>query len=181
MRLFYAFPIDDALQQNLSEKIAYLADYIPFGVTWVKQENLHITLQFLGNLPGNILSDLDEVFLELLPDLSRQTFKDANLSVYPLAEPKLIWLELEHDKSLAKFVKKLRFKLRELGIELEKREFKAHITLGRVKVPLMKPHINTIMNCETEILNITVDEVILYESTFGKHGVKYRELKQYNI
>jgi 2'-5' RNA ligase len=181
MRLFFGFPLSEETSNYLAEKIDYLRDYIPFGVNWVKRENLHITLQFLGQVASNRLKDLYDMFLHLIEDIGKQVFKEAELTVYPLDEPKLIWVSLKHSKELKKLVKKLRFQLAEMGINVEKRDFKAHITLGRIKNPLMKPHIRTIYECDFELDNINVEEVVLFESNFTKSGVKYRNLNNYNL
>ena len=55
MRLFVAL----TLPEEIREALAALENGLP-GVRWVPEENLHLTLRFIGEVDGGLAHDIDE-------------------------------------------------------------------------------------------------------------------------
>ena len=78
------------------------------------------------------------------------------------------------------YLKGLVDELAEAGVARDKRSFKAHLTLGRVKQP---PGPNLIRQMMTEYATLssdefTCDQVILFKSDLKPSGAVYTKLKQ---
>ena len=124
MRLFAALPLDEA---GIRELDRYRRGLERLGVrgNFTRPENLHITLAFLGEQPEweSAAEALDAV--EAVPGLLRldrlDSFgKGGILGLCPTEDAPI--------RSLAADVEKA---LRSAGFDLEKRRFRAHVTLCR--------------------------------------------------
>jgi len=129
------------------------------GVKWVPQENLHVTLRFLGD------ADVDEV-VDRLDDVH---FPTATAVVGPafdlLGERSLITPVAGVDE-LAEVVTRA---LRGLGTEPERRRFRGHITVARL-ARRARPHRSAGRRFEA---SFPVEEVALVVSTLQDTGAVY--------
>ncbi|QQR89982.1 MAG: RNA 2',3'-cyclic phosphodiesterase [Myxococcales bacterium] len=102
------------------------------GVRWTKQENLHLTLLFLGNIDQKISSELCQ---NATPMLLRSFFIDGHgVSAFPALEnPRVLFASVKLNAELLALHQKLRDLCEALGIPLEARSYTPHITLGRVR------------------------------------------------
>ena len=55
MRLFVGIPLPEDVRARLGELKGGL-----HGARWVKPENLHLSLRFIGEVPGGDEADIDE-------------------------------------------------------------------------------------------------------------------------
>lgn len=124
MRLFAALPLGEEGVRDLS---AYRRDLEKLGVrgNFTRPENLHITLAFLGELPEweSAAEALDTVEAEpglLLLDRLDTFGKGGILGLCPTEDAPVRALAAKAERAL-----------REAGFTLEKRRFRAHVTLCR--------------------------------------------------
>jgi len=182
MRLFYGIQLSDDIRELLLETILHFQSYIPAGVKWVEPENLHVTYQFVGQVKPTQMADLEESFLTSISSCSEQKFKINALELFPLKEPKLIWVKLDSEnKQFSKATKSLRNFLKQQGFNLDNKDFFPHITLGRIKTNLMKAQIEFILQTKLEKCEIDVKEITLFESNLTQKGAHYRVLQTYNL
>ncbi len=126
MRLFYAILLAEEVKDALRTQIATLDQNAKQG-NFVRQENLHITLAFLGetNQVQKALQVLDAVqavcFLLQVRGLGR----------FQRPEGAIYWAGIEKNPALFALQKQLTEKLRNSGFVLESRPFRPHLTLGR--------------------------------------------------
>jgi 2'-5' RNA ligase len=129
------------------------------GVKWVPQENLHITLRFLGDADIDEVSDrLDHV---LLPAATAVVGPAFDL----LGERSLITPVTGVDE-LAAVVQQA---LRGLGTERERKRFQGHITVARL-ARQARPRRSAGRQFEA---SFHVDEIALVESTLRDTGAVY--------
>ena len=159
-RLFVAiWPPDDLL-----ERFADIERPKDPGVKWVPQENLHITLRFLGDADIDEVSDrLDQV---LLPAATAVVGPAFDL----LGERSLITPVAGIDE-LAAVVQQT---VRGLGTERERTRFRGHITVARL-ARHARPRRSAGRPFEA---SFDVDEVALVASTLRRHrrGLRNRGL-----
>lgn len=129
------------------------------GVKWVPQENLHITLRFLGD------ADIDEVADRLDQVLLPTTTAVVGPAFDLLGERSLI-TPVAGVEELAAVVQRA---LRGLGTERERARFRGHITVARL-ARNARPRRSAGRSFEA---SFDVDEVALVASTLHATGAVY--------
>ncbi len=137
MRLFIAISLNSQLQQELTElqeKFRALK-----GIRWVKPQNIHLTLNFLGEVDEQRIPLIKEAMQRAVPGTSPFLISFGGLGVFPnLKAPRVIWLGLSPEKEVIVLQQKLEKELAKIGFSVEKRKFHPHLTLGRVKRGFIK-------------------------------------------
>ena len=128
MRLFLALDFDPAVKQQLSAVRDRLAQAASAG-RFSRQENFHITLAFLGDIPPSripaIRSCMEEVHCAPFSITLR------NLGSFRRQGGNIWWMGLEKSPELQSLASQLANALRQRGFSLEDRPFSPHVTLGR--------------------------------------------------
>ncbi len=180
MRLFVACELDDRVTREAVRVARALAAALDRrgggrGVAWVGQPNLHLTLQFLGEVDEATAA---AVAGRLAPPFAHPPFDlaFAGLGTFPPAgPPRVIWLGITAGgDELAAVQGEVARRLEALGFPRARRPFRAHLTLGRVKAPL-GPGLGGLLR-ETAVAPATgcrVDRVTLFESRLSPRGATY--------
>lgn len=134
MRLFVAVNVDPALQAPLAAVQANLKTTAA-PVSWVKPENLHFTLKFLGEVPELRLPALQETFRSSVAGIDRFTLSLAGLGIFPpRGRPRVIWVGVAQGvEEMRRLQGRIDDTLLPLGFGREARPFQPHLTLGRVR------------------------------------------------
>jgi len=136
-RVFVAVQFSDGLRRQLAEAIARLSRAVPpRSVQWVKAENIHITLKFLGDTPVNDIAKIGEALTSAVSAAEPFEFAPNGFGCFPDArKPRVVWIGVDHEggqklKALASAVEAA---LAPLGYPPEPRPFSPHVTLGRIR------------------------------------------------
>jgi len=151
-------------------------------VRWVKPNNLHVTLKFLGEIPEKKI----EIVKDILRKISNKTpsipTKLTPVNVFPHQQkPRVIWIGLEdREARIGKLATELENALSALGLPKEKKGLQAHITLGRLR---SLKNTNSLMNKLQEASLIypsefTITHITLFRSTLTPEGSIYDVLEK---
>jgi 2'-5' RNA ligase len=104
-------------------------------VKWVKPENIHLTLKFLGHITIEELEKVKIATRETLKSFRPFEISVSGLGAFPrIKDPRVIWVGIDKgEEELKKIASHLEGRLALIGFAKEKREFSPHLTLGRVK------------------------------------------------
>ncbi|NLG85710.1 MAG: RNA 2',3'-cyclic phosphodiesterase [Firmicutes bacterium] len=171
MRLFFALPLPLEVQMQL---VAWqrLWSQTVNNVKWVKKDNLHLTLKFLGAVSPSQLSVVTETAHEALSKHSRFTIYVDKTGVFPHSQrARVLWVGLKDcNGCLARLQQDLEKCLASVGFPLDSKPFIPHLTLGRLRQPTaVIPPVFPVINEAVPINN-----VILYESILTPGGPLYR-------
>ncbi|MEM8580144.1 MAG: RNA 2',3'-cyclic phosphodiesterase [Pseudomonadota bacterium] len=169
MRAFIALPIPEpsiaalvGLQNTLAHGRA------------VPEENLHLTLAFLGDVSETVLDELHFELSRLRSPAPCVQF--TGLAVYPATRQKLIVIEVNDDPHLASFAKQITTVARGTGLALPRRRFRPHVTLTRGRsVPSDLPVFRT------PVPQFEATEFCLYRSTLSEGGARHEVLAAYSL
>ena len=133
-RTFVAIEIDEAVRRRAAELVARLAVGTS-DVRWVEPHNMHLTLKFLGEVPLKETPRVCEAVEQGCSEVQPFTLQLIGAGAFPHpGRPRTVWLGAgEGEPSAAMLEKAVDRRLRKLGYRSEKRKFKAHLTLGRVR------------------------------------------------
>ncbi len=178
-----------AIKIPVSKQMAGLIQDLKFAlkderIKWVENWNLHITLFFIGDTDKSII---DEIGNKLTDNLGK--IKSFNLSCKEVGvfksvyNPKVLWFGIGQSENLTSLKLVVNKVMSSLGFAIEERDFKPHLTIGRVKFVKDKDKIKNVLAKykEIEIQNFSIDEVIFYESKLTPKGPVYEVLKKITL
>lgn len=179
MRLFVAVEIDDAVKRAAAGIAARLSSALESprrrSVSWVTWQNLHLTLHFLGDVSAALATTVSERLASPLP-VEPFDVAVGGVGVFPSSgTPRVVWLGVtEGARSLAALHREVAGRLDGLGLPLEDRPYRAHLTLGRVKAPPGPGFKDALAHERAEAAGrCRVDHVTLFESRLSPDGARY--------
>jgi len=183
VRAFIALELTSEFTLELAKAQGELASSNA-DVKWVNPEGIHLTLKFLGSisleLAEEVKATLDEVGKKHKP--FKLILK--GLKAFPKIEyPRVIWAGIEDDsKECMKLAQDLEEHLIKLGFLPEKRSFKAHLTLGRVRSSKGRDQLIKLLRT-TELSSKTMQakELTLFQSTLTPKGAIYQALHKVHL
>jgi 2'-5' RNA ligase len=150
------------------------------GVRWVKPGSIHLTLKFLGNIHPAQVEDIALAVAEEIRDDPPITLGAAGLGAFPSRrKPRVIWIGMEGEvQRLTRIQARVENALESLGFVREKRPFRPHLTIGRVKDHRkLQALIDAMATLDMEPFNsFDADEIILYKSDLRPTGAIYTKL-----
>ena len=175
MTFFTAIPLPDSVKKNIRDITAF-----KLPVPYVNTTNLHITLNFFGQLESARLKELEQELKELF------NHKKSFLVVFSklVKFNKQIHLTLEENPALKSLQKQLESELKKLGYEFQDRLYYPHVKLSNLhmdKVLHPERKLATFPNNLLSRLSFVAGQIVLYESKLMLHHPKYTVLKEYSL
>jgi 2'-5' RNA ligase len=103
-------------------------------IRWVRPENLHVTLRFVGNIPLDHVGLLQETLTTALAGLPAFELGLGPLGMFPDSKrPRVVAAALIPEEPLFHLVAAVEQAVRAAGLPGEERKFRPHLTLGRVR------------------------------------------------
>jgi len=171
------------LPQDIREKLAAIQEQLrqsQAGVRWVKPGSIHLTLKFLGNIHPAQVEDIALAVAQEVRDEPPITLGAAGLGAFPSRrKPRVIWIGMEGEvQRLTRIQARVENALEPLGFGREKRPFRPHLTIGRVKDRRrLQALIDAMATLDMEPFNsFDADEIILYKSDLRPTGAIYTKL-----
>ncbi|MFN7250562.1 MAG: RNA 2',3'-cyclic phosphodiesterase [Anaerobacillus sp.] len=126
---FIAIPIDKVVKQKLSE---WNTKELPPFQRFVHEDDLHITLAFLGGLELPVLDALKDKLLKITRNLDPFSLTIDTLGHFGQKQsPRIFWASVKQENKLFQLQNEVYQTCIDVGIELEKRAYSPHITLAR--------------------------------------------------
>jgi 2'-5' RNA ligase len=184
MRLFLAVDVDDGTRAAAGAAIDRLRRTLSSGkdrdVKWVPPENLHLTLHFLGEVQEG-RAEMLRVAQQTPLDQPPFDLRFGTVGTFPpTGSTRVIWIDIvSGNDMLARVYDELGARLRGLGFETEVRPFRAHLTVGRFRVPARAEVRRALL--DTRIADVgacRVDHVTLYQSRLSPRGPTYIALER---
>jgi len=136
MRSFIAVNFSQEVKKKLIEIQNELRSIIEGSLKWVEEENLHLTLKFMGELQENKIEHMKSLLSPVFKNYRQFRIEFKSIGAFPtINKPRVLWIGIEEGKNeLETMVEEIENILaNKLDIAKEEREFHPHITLARVK------------------------------------------------
>ena len=179
MRAFIALEISEVLKQRAEE---LEKEFQIEGLTLVKTEAMHITLQFLGETSVEQAEKVVGVMKKLKVKPFRLDL--AGLSYFSPRLIRVIFVEISNGiEPLQDLYNKLSDGLTANGIRFEEENYTPHLTIARAKRVRYIRKLREILdkNSKVELGSFEVRSVALKESTLTPEGPVYRDLYKLNL
>lgn len=178
MRIFYGIEIGDEIKNSIYNK---LSEYIYNNrdIKWVEKQNLHLTLQFIGEVSDKILEDIKSASKQISFNSFDISLKTIGGFPY-LDKPRVVWVGMpEVPKSLFNLQKDiktlcLRCTEDEKDIKIDTKPYHPHITIARVKGRINYNLIDYLKKNKNMNFGIQkVKHITLFKSVLTKQGPVY--------
>ncbi len=176
MRLFVALD----LPQHARARLRLLAAGMP-GARWLDPATYHLTLRFLGEMPGHRAEELDHALAALRG--RGFTLQLAGVGVAEKAgRPQALWAGVERNPHLDHLRTKVETAVTRVGFEPERRRFVPHVTVARLdNAPPGKLAEWVQANNLLRVDPIAVGHFTLFSSQLGKDGAVYTAEVEYEL
>jgi RNA 2',3'-cyclic 3'-phosphodiesterase len=180
VRLFVALDLPDQVRHAITELIAKLQ---PKSRTarWIKPENLHITLKFIGHVEDEKLSPIQTVLSSIHASQPIE-LHFRGMGFFPNERrPRAFWCGIASSPNLAELAANIDRALVPMGIEAETRPFTPHLTLARFK---SDEGIREVVQAATDMKSTdfgpaTETNFHLYESLLKSTGAQYNRVASF--
>ncbi len=184
-RIFVAIDISDEARHEVSNYISELRREFPdIKVGWDRPEKLHLTLKFLGDADDEQIKKLCEICLKISSEISDLKFEITKTGVFSSPQnARVLWLGIKGDvEELRKINSILESECEKIGFEKEKRNYRPHLTIGRIREPkkafeLAKAHLEN----KFEPVGFEVSEIVIYESELRPTGSVFQKIKGFSF
>lgn len=184
-RIFVAVDISDEARRNVSDYIETLRrEFKNIRVGWDKAEKLHLTLKFLGDTNERQLTDLKESVEKIASEVSSFKLQISQTGLFSnVRNPRILWLGVQGDlETLSRINANLENECEKIGFAKEKRDYKPHLTIGRIREPnkaenLARKHLQN----EFTPIEFEVSGIAVYESKLYSTGSIYALIQKTNL
>lgn len=174
-RTFIAVEAIDGVHAQAQAAIERLRP-VAANVKWVEPENLHWTLQFLGDLKDEEIAEVCRRVQKTVATVEPFSLTAASVGAFPKPDrPRVLWLGAgEGSQEFVHLAGAIEQNLANMGFRGENRQFVPHLTLGRVG-PGENAGLVEALGSLTDFAGgqMFVDEVVVYASEPQRSGPKY--------
>ncbi|MFW5879057.1 MAG: RNA 2',3'-cyclic phosphodiesterase [Myxococcota bacterium] len=185
MRTFVAITLPQEIRRELALAAGQVGDE---GVRWVAEENIHLTLKFLGEIAKTDLPRVCEILCDAVRGERSFEMKVRGLGLMPNpARPRVVYAGVEADETLKRLAEKIDPAFEDLGVEADDRAFRPHVTIGRIRSrgrhragrQDLRELREAVLEREEQAFGRTVvSEIVLFESELGATGPTYTALSR---
>lgn len=178
LRAFLAIPLAPYFGESVAPLIKKCRETWP-EIRWVQPFQIHITLHFFGSLNSNEITLVSQCASPIANRTTPFAVFLQDIGGFPdLRHPKVIWMDVRGEvKTLCDLQEGLEERLRKTGFECERRPFRPHLTLGRIKQKKAIFGLDSISFDPTATKQIR--EMVLFKSTLSTQGPSYEAIKTY--
>ena len=174
-RLFVAIRPPEAIRDLLIDAM----DESP-ELRWVGDDNLHLTLRFIGEVERPLADDIALALSRIRSE--RFELRVAGVGQFERRNGGALWARVEPKPPVAALAAKVEHACVAAGLEPERRAFHPHVTLARWK-RRAAGEVDAFIKRNAALATppFEVDRFILYESRLSRHGAHYEEVADFAL
>jgi len=178
IRTFIALEISNVIRNQITNIQKHLMNK-GAELRWIKNDNIHLTLRFLGEIDNKNHDKIFEAMNNAAEDTRSLNLSLTGLGMFPDENhPTVIWVGIGGEvEELRQMAEKCDYYLTVKGFEIKKRHFRPHITIGRIKKITDKNlFISELKDVEINRADFKVDRLNVVKSDLKPTGAIYTNL-----
>jgi RNA 2',3'-cyclic 3'-phosphodiesterase len=181
VRLFLAINLTPEVRHRVAEAAAPLRAIAP-KLSWVREDKIHLTVKFLGEQPEELAAKVAEGMRSVG---SRNRVIDVEIGgvgAFPnFRRPRVVWIGVTPDPKLELLHHDVESACESLGLPVDGKPFRPHLTLARVKPRAADPRALRDLASAAEDVGygeeIVIAAIDLMESELTTSGSRYRVIE----
>lgn len=184
-RVFCAVELPQGVRERAAAHIARLRETEPdVSANWDREEKLHITLKFFGEIEASRIADLSNATTRATQSQPPMTIGlEGAGAFHSRGTPRVLWLGVKDEaEKLAHLHQSLEDECEAAGFAREKRAFHPHLTIARVRSPEGAKGL-AIAHREMgfELMEFPLTELVLMRSELGTEGSSYTVISRHSL
>ena len=150
-------------------------------IRWVKPDNIHLTLKFLGEVKEDRIDGIVKGIRDVCGRYGRLRLEVCGLGVFPnRRSPRVLWVDVTGDGMLAGLQRDIEKAMALEGFKKEKRGYTPHLTMGRFRSLREKDHLFERIDqlSDNSLGFMDVKSVALMRSDLGPAGAEYTRIAE---
>jgi 2'-5' RNA ligase len=177
VRVFIAAVLPDEMRKQINTLVEEFRSPNQ-SIKWVREENVHITLNFLGEVADGNIEELAGIIGKALTGMSPFFVEVGGISAFPSPErPRVLWIGVDDPKQgLKKAYSAIYDALEHSALEVhrETKEYTPHITIGRIKGRFDRNIVQILHSYQDRRFGgYQVKETVLFRSILHPEGPRY--------
>ena len=185
IRSFLAFELSEGMKKTVvrvSEEVGHYG----LDARWVKPENIHLTIVFMGNVKTDDIGRLGDEVRKVCSGYGPFGIAIKGMGCFPNRQrPRVLWIGLDGDIGrMSRFRDDLQKPLKVFGIKEERRRFSPHLTLARFRSTRKGGYeLEDILNGYEALESPyeSLSELSLFQSELKPGGAVYTKLKSWPL
>ena len=181
IRLFIAVEVEDT---DVLRKIIAIRDQIVAcgrgrGIKIVEDENIHLTLRFIGEVSEALLPSIEKC-LDICASFKKFRVVIKGVGAFPsLSRPRVIWVGIDEGVSQLRQMRIVLDKCLRGIVQPDRHEFTPHITIARVKGSINRECLLSVIKENQDLIigKYVVTSIKLKRSILRPQGPLYVDLK----
>jgi 2'-5' RNA ligase len=174
-RLFVALPLPPDIRDLLIDAMDDSPD-----LRWVPEDNLHLTLRFIGEVERPLADDIAQALTRVR--FERFDLRLSGIGQFAQRNGGALWAGVDPREPVAALAAKIERACQSAGLEPERRAFHPHVTIaryGRSSAAAARDFLDR--NRGLASPPFAADRFILFESRLSRHGAHYEEVASYDL
>jgi RNA 2',3'-cyclic 3'-phosphodiesterase len=187
MRLFVAIELSDVVRRHIAQFVQNSREHYSHlhGLSWVRPENLHITVKFLGDVSDDRLPALCSALGEVATEGPAALHTD-RLEFFPPGGPiRVVAMGLGGDVGrVNRLHRSIDDRCSRIGFQSERRVYRPHVTLVRCRNPLpvyRREGFERAVKSHLPGPEFVASEFVLMESRLKADGAQYIPLARFSL
>ena len=138
-RLFIAIELPARIRDTIGEHITRLREACPdVRASWTREENLHLTLKFFGEVAANRVDTLSQALMRAAAHTTEFDLVIEGCGVFPPhGKPNVLWIGISPETALAclRLYQAIEDECAKVGFKRDERKFHPHLTIARLRHP----------------------------------------------
>jgi 2'-5' RNA ligase len=183
MRLFIASTFPEEILRALNERLALVKPKLP-AASWLRPETQHLTFAFLGEQDESLIEPLAARMRAALSSIGQFDAALRGCGFFPNARRARVgWVGAEPEERFCEVATAVRGAVQSGGIELDGSDFRAHLTLMRIRDRWPPPAIETFEKSLRDFRSapFAVDRVTLFSSRLSPKGAIHTAIREFPL
>ena len=183
LRTFISIPVPNSVK-NVKQMLTSTCEDEKVVIHWVKHNNLHITLQFLGFTPEEDIPHIKELLLKITNSQKAFDLTISNTGKFPDNDkPSVLYLGIEGNlKPLNELVNSIDKEISSIGYDKDIKNYTPQVTVGKINYPQkFNPDLSTFLNSSYDKIDFTVDKIQFISIENLSEGVIYSILNTFSF
>ena len=182
-RTFLCFPVPLEVKSKKNMLFSTL-EGSPAQINWVKNDNLHLTLKFIGYTTESQIPKIISILSKITINYKPFQLLINSTGCFPTKErPRTLFLGVEGRLNvLSDLFQNIENEFEKIDIEKDRNGFFPHITLARIKYPQnYTPDIDLFLKSSYDPIDLSLDRVQFFSSELLPSGAIYTLLKTFPL